>query len=341
MALLRIWPSASGGPVTADAAATDLGVEFYVVTNGCQITGYWWWCQNDTTAANYSFRLYSTTNGTTGTLISGTTVTSGFTLTTGQWNFIALSAPVVLTANTRYRAVSHYSGAGNHYGATSSYFTSGGGASDIVNGPLVCPTKANALNSAQGSFNDPSFGAAFPTSSNGANYWIDVQIDIGATAPVQISTWFPRRVPARAVTPRPLPPAAAAATPGPAGTVQPRATVQLPRRQLARALWRQGTGPAFTAVAAPRLQPAPAPRRTLARAYIRFTPVTTTNPLPSGSIQPRATIALPRRTLARAYVRFTPVTTVNLLLPAAGQSFPGDDKRLLRRRELRILGMRL
>lgn len=118
-----------------------------------------------------------------------------------------------------------------------------------------------------------------------------------------------------------------------AGTVQPRATIPVPRRQLARAVWqrqlgrgvpgvpapvqqppvvarrriparavwRQNTGPAFTAVAAPRQQPSPAPRRVPARAYVRFTPVTTANPPPvAGSVQPRATVPVPRRTLQRA-----------------------------------------
>jgi hypothetical protein len=91
---------------------------------------------------------------------------------------------------------------------------------------------------------------------------------------------------------------------GVSGTVQPRATVPVPRRPRARAVWARVTGQAFVQVPAPRQQPRPAPRRAPARAAIRFTPVTTANAAPpappAGSIQPRAAVPVPRRRPARA-----------------------------------------
>jgi hypothetical protein len=71
-----------------------------------------------------------------------------------------------------------------------------------------------------------------------------------------------------------------AAAAGVSGTTQPRATVPVPRRKPARALWQRITGQAFTAVPAPSQQPRPAPRRIPARAYVRFTPVATANKVP-------------------------------------------------------------
>src|ERR1035441_1784865 len=73
MAVYRIWPATSGAADTGDYTTTDLGLQFHVTTTTCTLTGYYWWlpATDDTTGTNYSFRLYSTTNGTTGTLLSG------------------------------------------------------------------------------------------------------------------------------------------------------------------------------------------------------------------------------------------------------------------------------
>ena len=130
-----------------------------------------------------------------------------------------------------------------------------------------------------------------------------------------------------------------------AGTVQPQATVPVPRRKPGRALWQRITGQAFVAVAAPVQQPAPAPRRKPARAIwhgitgqafvkvaapvqqpapaprrrparavIRFTPVATTNAVPAppvnGTVQSRATLVTTRRRPARAVI---PVPFVPLI----------------------------
>ncbi len=74
----------------------------------------------------------------------------------------------------------------------------------------------------------------------------------------------------------------------PSGTVQPRATVPVPRRRIARAL-------------------------------VAFRPVATTNapppPPPNGTVQPRATVPVPRRRLSRAVVAFRPVATANRAAP--------------------------
>lgn len=146
------------------------------------------------------------------------------------------------------------------------------------------------------------------------------------------------------------------------GTVQPRATVQVPRRRPARAAWQRITGQAFVQVPAPAQEYRTPPRRRSLRALVRFTPVSTTNalppPPPSGTVQPEAAqpaarrkpargiargLAVPgirgtapaqeyrtppRRRLSRALVRFTPVKTTNaprnLLVSIASQAGTDD-----------------
>lgn len=172
-----IWSQATAGMpgVAADTNTTDLGTEFFVTTTTCTLTGYWWWLPAGGATASVTFRLWSVTTSTTGSLVSGSQVSSG-TLTAGQWNFTALTPAVTLTQNQRYRASVTYTGAANHYGVTSAYFSSGGGASNIVNGSLTCPSGTNATGALQGTFNEPST-AGFPSSSfTSSNYWIDIQV---------------------------------------------------------------------------------------------------------------------------------------------------------------------
>jgi hypothetical protein len=94
----------------------------------------------------------------------------------------------------------------------------------------------------------------------------------------------------------------------PAGTVQPQATVPVPRRKPARAVWQSITGQAFVQVAAPRQQPGPAPRRKPARAVWHGIAGAAFVQVPAPRQQPGPA---PRRKPARAVVGFTPVTTTN------------------------------
>src|ERR1035441_5904789 len=184
MAVYRIWPATSGAADTGDYTTTDLGLQFHVTTTTCTLTGYYWWlpATDDTTGTNYSFRLYSTTNGTTGTLISGTTVAGSGTWTAGAWNFTPLT-PVALTSGTIYVAVSsHTSGAKSAYGATALYWNSGGGSAGLTSGPISVPGSGTALNSATSAYNEPEAGT-FPATASTANYWLDIQgTDSGAAA---------------------------------------------------------------------------------------------------------------------------------------------------------------
>ena len=116
----------------------------------------------------------------------------------------------------------------------------------------------------------------------------------------------------------------AAAGGGPAGTVQPRATVPVPRRRPARAVQGGVRGPAFIAVAAPVQQFRTAPRRVLARAVVRGSVPFTGYVAVAAPHQPP--YLPPRRRPARAVIQFTPVTTTNA---AAVAGTPGTQPVLI------------
>lgn len=92
------------------------------------------------------------------------------------------------------------------------------------------------------------------------------------------------------------------------GTVQPRATVPVPRRAASRGQWRgQSTPqPHLPGQAQPRAT-VPVPRRLSAR--VLWHGQSTPQPHVPGSVQPHPVIA--RRETARAVARWTPVTTAN------------------------------
>lgn len=170
----------------ADSASVSLGTEFYVTQAGCVLTQIRY-PQPASGTQDLSARqcaIYSTTNGTSGTLVAGP-----FTMpvpTAGNWIVFNLPDPIVLTANTRYRVVIRHPA--GRYGATSGYFTTGAGSTDRVQGPVVRPNQANALAAEQGSFLYNA-GIVFPTDYfGGASYFSDVTILVPASGTLTVET---------------------------------------------------------------------------------------------------------------------------------------------------------
>lgn len=176
MTSYRVYPSASGGSLAIDSTAYTLGVEFYV-TQAMQLTGYWWWCAPGASTAPVQHGVFTVVSALTGSLVTGSTATSG-TLTQGAWNFTPLSPAVDLTPNQRYRAGASGGGSVNWYGSKGSDFPA-----DIVNGPLVAPSTANAVGGIQGSFNT-AVGLTYPKDTAGSSYGVDVQVSDPPTGTV-------------------------------------------------------------------------------------------------------------------------------------------------------------
>lgn len=158
------------------------GVLFQVTTGGVWLEGYWWWvCDTVQPTDAQTFALWSVYSGGAGALVPTATAKSG-TLAAGQWNYIALQAPVPLAPGACYNACTGLSGSfpntNNVFGAGDPY------AAGIVSGPLLAFSDQTGTLPApfampQGVFGvsgtDPT--AAMPAQGYAsANFWMDVQV---------------------------------------------------------------------------------------------------------------------------------------------------------------------
>lgn len=180
----RLFP-ATAGPVspTANSSALTMGIEFTVTAAPHRLFGYWWWCCNSgQPTAQQMFALWLVTGTNTGSHIAGADALSG-PLNQGAWNYVPLVTPVLLTANSPYKAVT---GMTSNFPYTPEQF--GGGepyANGILNGVLHAYSTSGAgfpdpYGNPQGTFlagtADPTTG--FPNANSAReNFWVDVQID--------------------------------------------------------------------------------------------------------------------------------------------------------------------
>jgi hypothetical protein len=197
----RLWPATSG-PASATAGSGDFiaGVNFTVTQGNCWFEGYWWWvASSGQSASPVKCALWSvslTVNGGSGnTVIPGSVVTSG-PLTAGQWNWIPLPVPLLLspgyspgmTGGTSYGSCYCAAvGVNGNFPDTGSYW-----GTDITNGPLLAYSGTGGSYPApygqpQGCYStagsDPS--VTMPATSSGTdNFWVDVQV---GTAPAGYS----------------------------------------------------------------------------------------------------------------------------------------------------------
>jgi hypothetical protein len=135
--------------------------------------------------------LYNSGNG---SLVASSTVTSG-PLTAGQWNYVALPAPVPLAIGATYVAATGFTGnfpiTGGQFGSGGPY---GGG---IVSGPLTAysdssGTLASPFNTGQAVFSTASADPAASSPVFGydtSNFWVDVQVTTSAPAGTSYRLW--------------------------------------------------------------------------------------------------------------------------------------------------------
>jgi hypothetical protein len=181
----RLFASVNGPATPVSYSGPFMpGVVFSVTSGGTWLDGYWWWvCPSGQSTAAQKFTLWcmygSPDNG---TIVPNSTITSG-ALTAGQWNFVALSAPIPLAIGATYVAATGFTGGfpdtNNQFGSGDVY---GNG---IVNGPLTAYSDASGsnpspFNTAQAVF---SVASTDPTTlmpiygSSTCNFWMDVQVD--------------------------------------------------------------------------------------------------------------------------------------------------------------------
>jgi len=199
----RLFPSTNGPSSLASYSATfEPGVVFEVTAGGTWFEGYWWWvAPSGQSTASQEFVLWSMNNGVNGTIVPGSTVSSG-TLTPGQWNYIPLQAPIGLTIGTAngptsgtavYVACTSFTG---NFPQTSGEFNSSGSYNaGITNGPLTAysdtsGTAPSPFAMPQGVFGVGSATAAPPVSGYGSsNFWMDVQVSTTPPAGASYRIW--------------------------------------------------------------------------------------------------------------------------------------------------------
>ena len=171
------------------------GVVVGVTAGACWLDGYWWWvCASGQSTAAQKFALWCLSGGTEGSLVPGSTVTSG-ALTAGQWNHVPLAAPIALAPGATYVAATGFSNSfpdtGNQFGSGDPY------GSGIVNGPLTAYSDASGslpspFKTAQGVF---SVASSDPTTSmpifgsSSCNFWMDVQVDTTPPSGTSYRLW--------------------------------------------------------------------------------------------------------------------------------------------------------
>ena len=171
------------------------GVVMGVTAGACWLDGYWWWvCSSGQSTSAQKFALWCLSGGTEGSLVPGSTVTSG-ALTAGQWNHVPLAAPIALAPGATYVAATGFSNSfpdtGNQFGSGDPY------GSGIVNGPLTAYSDASGslpspFKTAQGVF---SVASSDPTTSmpifgsSSCNFWMDVQVDTTPPSGTSYRLW--------------------------------------------------------------------------------------------------------------------------------------------------------
>jgi hypothetical protein len=192
MTSFRLFLPSTQGPMNATPYQGPFraGVVFQVTAWNTWLEGFWWWVPEAGDVGPQQFalwQLYTTASAeaaaTTG-LITPAIVTSG-PLVAGQWNYVALAAPVPLTAGVPYVAATGWNVV-NGFPISQGQFGPGQAYADgITNGPLVAYSDAGGGNSvpggwaAQGLFDvvtaDPT--AAIPARGDqSSNFWVDVQV---------------------------------------------------------------------------------------------------------------------------------------------------------------------
>jgi hypothetical protein len=152
---------------TVSSSCTLTGIAFYVPSGETVLTG-----------SSYTAALYTTTTGTSGSLV--TSAAGSGTFTAGAWNWIPFS--VSLSPGTTYSAVINSPDAIQY--EHSWWGTGGPGVAGITSGPINCPGQSTAPGNVQQGF--LAGALAFPgvANANGSWYGVDVQVTTASTANV-------------------------------------------------------------------------------------------------------------------------------------------------------------
>jgi hypothetical protein len=177
-------PAGSGGLVTS--------LIFELTAGGAWLEGYWLWvCAEGQSTAPQKFTLWMPYEGAnyvhTGTIIPGTTVTSG-ELVRGQWNFIRLPHTVPLSIATSYQLETGATGGvpltENMWGPHDPW------AKGVTSGPLVAPSSGpNSTDQCAAAVGSNPTKVVTAYNYGSPYYWLDVQVTTKAPAGSSHRLW--------------------------------------------------------------------------------------------------------------------------------------------------------
>lgn len=180
MSTYTIWNNTiPSGTSTVNASARTDGIQF-TVSQPCQLTaiGYYLPASSTTTGSSYTAYLWTTTNASSGTLVSGPTSGSG-TWLTPAWNWVSLGTPYTLSTGVTY--VAGISSVDNLQFVHSYYAAGNPGANGFTSGPVTVPGVAGAVGGIQQPYATAANSFPNSVSSGGTWYGVDIQVSVAAT----------------------------------------------------------------------------------------------------------------------------------------------------------------
>lgn len=178
---------AAPAALTVDGASYTMGMQF-AVSAPAALTGIWFFSPPGATDLPRGCCIYQITGVNTGAQVAGTVADpASWSGPAGSgWVKATFDGSVTLTPGNNYRVCILHVGAGNFYGTTSAYWSTGPGSGGITSGILSAPAAAAADGANQDAFITNVVGLTYPnTSFNSSNYWIDVEVTtVSSTGPV-------------------------------------------------------------------------------------------------------------------------------------------------------------
>jgi len=188
MTAYTLFRQGTAGGNAGNPTAENFGCQF-AVSQACALTGIWWSSPSGADALPDACAIYVAG---TQALVAGTqnSSPSWSGAAASGWVKCTYSGSVILSAGTNYVVVVHGKGVSSGwYGKTTSYWTSGAGASGVTNGPLSAPDNAAAVIGQDLVVSGASL--AFPSgSSSGSNYWVDVEVTPATAGPALLMAGY-------------------------------------------------------------------------------------------------------------------------------------------------------
>jgi Domain of unknown function (DUF4082) len=192
MGVYTFFSQGTAASLSDDSSQYTMGIQF-TVAEDVSLTGIWWNSPSGAGVLPSACAIYEMTSAGNGSIVSGTQNASpSWSGAQGSgWVKCSYSGSVTLSPGSTYKAVVQLPGGDSQqYGATPDYFVSGPGASGLTSGPLSAPSSAGG-DGGQDTYNQGSSLTYPDTSYEGANYWVDVEVETTSPGSGALLAVFP------------------------------------------------------------------------------------------------------------------------------------------------------